>query len=76
MHVDTDKGNSDSIQHSIEHCDEAYYTNLRSKCADLVWNCLQGLISVLDAKEFKLIQSNLESNDFPPKSDNPIRITN
>jgi len=42
-------------------CDEAHFAHLREKCADLVWGCLQGLISVLDAKDFQAMQSKFES---------------
>ncbi|CAG7709888.1 unnamed protein product [Allacma fusca] len=49
---------SDSLS---TNCDEEYFANLRRKCADLIWECLQGLISILDAKDFKAIQSELES---------------
>lgn len=38
-------------------CDEAYFSKLRDKCSNLVWQCLQGLITVLDVKEFKALQS-------------------
>jgi hypothetical protein len=46
-----------SGDHDPKDCDEAHFAQLREKCADLVWNCLQGLISILDAKDFKAIQS-------------------
>lgn len=50
---------SSSSHHSHgpgEDCDEEHFSNLREKCGDLVWECLQGLISVLDAKDFKALQ--------------------
>lgn len=51
-------GGPQSQSDSVEHCDEDYFSQLRTKCSELVWNCLQGLIPVLDAKDFKVIQSN------------------
>lgn len=48
--------NSHSHSHSPDVCDEEHFSNLREKCSDLVWECLQGLISILDAKEFKSLQ--------------------
>jgi len=39
-----------------EGCDEDYFFNLRQKCVGLIWECLQGLISILDAQDFRVIQ--------------------
>lgn len=43
-----------------QECDEDHFSNLREKCGDLVWECLQGLISVLDAKDFKALQGAIQ----------------
>ncbi len=40
-------------------CDEEYFFNLRNKCVELIWECLQGLISILDAQDFRIIQGDL-----------------
>lgn len=50
------KNSKSTHAHSVDDCDEEHFSNLREKCGDLVWECLQGLISVLDAKDFKALQ--------------------
>ena len=37
-------------------CDEEHFALLRSKCSQIIWECIQGLISVLDTTDFRTIQ--------------------
>ena len=48
---------SDRSNAALADCDEELFAKLKKKCEDLVWECMSGLINVLDMKDFKMAKS-------------------